>query len=166
MYLSVQGCVCCPLSFRPSPPRLSASPRGPLISCLQTRMAAEGESQRDSDEAPSTAPPPAALRLSLSAEEKASLVAEIDRLQATSVMCKIAGFRPSRGEMRDLEFAAAHHAPPPSPCSLRAPPLLPFALALALALATSVPPPCPLSPSRSLPRCVCVCVWVCVCGCV
>ena len=65
-------------------------------------MAAEGDSQRDSNEAPSPAPPPAALRLSLSAEEKASLLAEIDRLQATSVICKVAGFRPSRGEMRDL----------------------------------------------------------------
>ena len=96
--------------LRASPPfslllLLAASPHffPALFSCAQqTRMATEGESQRDSNEAPSTAPPPAALRLSLSAEEKASLLAEIDRLQATSVICKVAGFRPSRGEMRDL----------------------------------------------------------------
>ena len=102
-------CVCwllrtSPPPFLPSPPSCHLAPllSRPLFFAQQTRMATEGDSQRDSNEAPSSAPPPAALRLSLSAEEKASLLAEIDRLQATSVICKVAGFRPSRGEMRDL----------------------------------------------------------------
>ena len=50
----------------------------------------------------STAPADTPLRLSLSTEEEAKLRHEVTRLQATSVVCKLVGSRPSRGGLRDL----------------------------------------------------------------
>ena len=58
--------------------------------------------QRDSDAAPSPTPEASPIRLSLTDEERAGLAAEIDRLQRFSVIGKVIGSRPSRGELRDL----------------------------------------------------------------
>ena len=58
--------------------------------------------QRDSDAIPSPAPEAPPIRLSLTDEERAGLAAEIDRLQRFSVIGKVIGSRPSRGELRDL----------------------------------------------------------------
>ncbi|MCO5572365.1 hypothetical protein L7F22_026118 [Adiantum nelumboides] len=58
--------------------------------------------QRDSDAAPSPDPEVFSVRLLLTPEEEASLSAEIERLQAVSVVCRFVGTRPSRGELRDL----------------------------------------------------------------
>ena len=58
--------------------------------------------QRDSSEAPSPAPDASPIRLSLSDEERAGLRSEVERLEQFSVIGKIIGSRPSRGELRDL----------------------------------------------------------------
>ena len=58
--------------------------------------------QRDSDASPSPAPEGSPIRLSLTNEERAGLAAEIDRLQRFSVIGKVVGSRPSRGELRAL----------------------------------------------------------------
>lgn len=42
------------------------------------------------------------IRLSFSNDESVCFTIEIDRLQATSVVCKVAGNQPNRGEIRDL----------------------------------------------------------------
>ena len=57
--------------------------------------------QRDSREAPLPAPSTAPIKLSLSDEERASLAIEVEWLQLHSVIGKVVGSRPSRGELRD-----------------------------------------------------------------
>ena len=42
------------------------------------------------------------LRLSFSDEESTTISAEIERLQALSLVCKVTSSRPNRGELRDL----------------------------------------------------------------
>ena len=58
-------------------------------------------SQRDSQEDPSPASAGDSIQLSLTDEERAGLIAEVDRLQRCSIIGKIIGSRPSRGELRD-----------------------------------------------------------------
>ena len=68
----------------------------------QTQDGSTVPPQRDSDEAPSSATTAEPVQLSLSDEERAGLVAEVERLQVFSVIGKVVGSRPSRGELRDL----------------------------------------------------------------
>ena len=65
-------------------------------------MATPEPPQRDSFEAPSPTHSGAAIRLSLSDEVRAGLSAEVSRLEQVSVIGKLVGGRPSRGELRDL----------------------------------------------------------------
>lgn len=65
-------------------------------------MEEASDHQRDSPEAPSPAPEASSIRLSLTDEERAGLRSEVERLEQFSVIGKIIGSRPSRGELRDL----------------------------------------------------------------
>ena len=65
-------------------------------------MEPEPTQQRDSFEAPSSASSPSPIRLSLTDEDTTSLATEVECLQASSIICKIIGSRPSQGERRDL----------------------------------------------------------------
>ena len=68
----------------------------------QTQAESTVPPQRDSTKAPLPANTVEPVQLSLSDEERAGLAAEVERLQLVSVIGKVVGSRPSRGELRDL----------------------------------------------------------------
>ncbi|KAH6554858.1 hypothetical protein KP509_1Z301300 [Ceratopteris richardii] len=72
-----------------------------LLPCMhQTRKDTEPTPQRDSCEAPSPDSTPSPIRLSLTDEGRGSLAFEVERLQASLVICKIIGLYPGCGELR------------------------------------------------------------------
>ncbi|KAH7277723.1 hypothetical protein KP509_38G003800 [Ceratopteris richardii] len=60
--------------------------------------------QKESTEAPSTAPGKTSLDISFTPEELLRLEAEIKWLTQVSIICRIVGSRPNRGELRDLLY--------------------------------------------------------------
>ena len=65
--------------------------------------------QGNSDAAPPTSPPRSAFTVVFTPEEEALLKREVSRLHSYSIVCRVIGLRPNRGDLRDLLQAAFQH---------------------------------------------------------
>ena len=65
--------------------------------------------QGNSDVAPLTTPPRSAFTVVFTSEEEEILKMEVSRLHSYSIVCRIIGLSPNRGDLRDLLQAAFQH---------------------------------------------------------
>ena len=65
--------------------------------------------QGNSHAAPPTTPPRSAFTVVFTPEEEEILKREVSRLHSYSIVCRIIGLRPNRGDLRDLLQAAFQH---------------------------------------------------------